>query len=140
MSFVDKQLTRIVKKTKTSSPLSICKKLDIPIIYLDLGNILGMKSTNKRINVIYVNINTDENKQQFIIAHELAHILLHKGIDTPFMKRVSSNSFIPKIEREANEFAIKLLTSNYSYYENCTIFQVMDDLGIPHDLHYLFNF
>ncbi len=138
MGFIEKMIEKIVKKYSTSDPKKICACLDIEILFLDLGNMWGFKTKSNRINIVYININLTEDTQNFVIAHELGHILLHNGINTPFFKNVCANSFIPKIEHEANLFAIQLLSYNYEHFEGCTIEQKIKTLGIPEELNYLF--
>ncbi|MHC5268844.1 ImmA/IrrE family metallo-endopeptidase [Enterococcus sp. LJL98] len=141
MNRIKKIVTDLLRKTHVTNPIEICDLLDIDILRLNLGNTGGFKTTINRISTIYVNFNLPERIQTFIIAHELGHILLHKGLKTPFFKYPSENILIPKIEAEANMFAIFLLLSEF-YHQHDLIYlspkQLMSQIGLPLNLEYLF--
>ena len=67
---------------------------------------------------IFVRPNLDERYENFLIAHELGHYILHydKNINFNFLKRI----YKTRLEKEANEFAIRLLTYgiNLNDYDN----------------------
>lgn len=138
MSFVFRTVKKIAKKFKTTNPKEICNLLDIDILYLELGNIGGFKTTKNRISTIYINSSLPENLQLFILAHELGHILLHKGISTPFFKFIEGNTFLPKIESEANLFAMKLLLDMYEEDKHLPLDYLIERIGLPKEQKYLF--
>lgn len=138
MNRIQTIISMLTKKTAVTDPIKICNLLDIEILRIDLGKHIG----GFKISTIYVNLNLSESIQTFIIAHELGHILLHKGIKTPFFKYTKSNSFIPKIEAEANIFAILLLLSNFYNQQDfldVSPDQIIKQIGLPKHLTYLFH-
>jgi len=70
------------------------------------------------------------------LSHEFSHIKLHNGSSTPFYRELGLDSFISKMECEANSLAIKLLIymQDQNILENLTEFQIMDYLGLPPEL------
>ncbi len=68
------------------------------------------------------------------MAHELGHALLHKGVNTPFLRNVTTGTFIPRIEKEANQFAFKLLLNNFANDEAMTKYQIPDTLSLPDEM------
>lgn len=137
MNHISEAIDNLTKRFKTNNPIEICELLDIDILYLNLGNIGGYKTTINRISTIYINTNLSPQEQLFILCHELGHILLHKGISTPFFKKINGNSYIPKIEAEANRFAVCLLLKSYEQEEYHLIVNTMYNFGIPQNLEYL---
>lgn len=80
------------------------------------GDISGMVYRNKDRVIIGVNSLHHPNRQRFTIAHEIGHVLLHKGtevyIDRTYrvnMRNNVSSQAIDKDEIEANRFAASLL-------------------------------
>lgn len=142
MDRIKKIIERLVKKTQTNNPVEICHLLGIDILYLDLGNIGGFKTSVSRSSVIYVNSTLPEFDQKFIIAHELGHIVLHKGIKTPFFRYFQKQSILSKIESEANIFAIILLLDKFcndDSFMNLSSQRLIDSIGLPQNLEYLFS-
>lgn len=76
----------------------------------------GYYKYDRRNQFIVINENLDEYLQNVVCAHELGHAVLHKHVNTPFMRRDTFLS-VSKIEREANGFAAELLISDESLQE-----------------------
>lgn len=80
------------------------------------GDISGMVYRNKDRIIIGVNSLHHPNRQRFTIAHEIGHVLLHKGtevhVDRAYrvnMRNNISSQAVDKDEIEANRFAAALL-------------------------------
>lgn len=54
---------------------------------------------------IHINQDLTEEQQRFTCCHELGHIILHPGLNTPFLRENTLFS-VSKLETEANRFAI----------------------------------
>jgi Zn-dependent peptidase ImmA (M78 family) len=122
-------------KHNTNNPFIIAETLGFIVIFMDLPpGVYGYCRKVLRRKIIVIDSKLSETLQTYICAHELAHILLHDGIDHYFIK---NNTFVPmgKYERQANQFAVHFLTQGQ--------FQEPDELqgwylsrcGIPDDLH-----
>ena len=96
----------------------------------------GFTVTNNRCSTIVINSNWDKNYLNFVILHEYAHIRLHDGASTPFYRHTGTDINIPKMEREANELAMKLLIGMQDRDEIMllTKYQITDYLGISEKL------
>lgn len=80
------------------------------------GDISGMVYRDKERTVIGVNSLHHPNRQRFTIAHEVGHMLLHKGtevhVDKTFRVNLRddlSSQAVDREEIEANSFAAELL-------------------------------
>lgn len=142
MNTITKLIKELISKTNETSPRKICAYLGITILTLELGSTYGFKTNSYGVSVIYVNSFLDVPLQQFIIAHELGHIILHKGINMPFFKGPSKNRLAPRTEAEANMFAIILLLIDYFQDDSNLITipteKIMAQIGLPKQLNYLF--
>jgi Zn-dependent peptidase ImmA (M78 family) len=100
----------------------IAKLLGAQLRYAPLDEELsGMVYILDQMPIIGVNSLHHPNRQRFTIAHEIAHLKLHrafittavhvdKGFDVPVLRRdVSSAKGTEKLEIEANQFAAALL-------------------------------
>ena len=110
---------------------------DIDIIHKELRG----KTVESRLVIdfygkatIFIQPDLDENYEQFLKAHELGHYLLHYQCDISF--NYLTRVYKTKIEKEANEFAIRLLTSgiNLNDYDNLEF--LAKEKGIPLKIWY----
>jgi len=96
------------------------------IQYKDMGNIDGRIVYGKKISTIYINAEIQYNgRKQFALAHELGHLLMHKG--TLIHDDMSSLNWFNdsekqlkkgKQEYEANQFASEYLMPSDMFYKN----------------------
>lgn len=128
-------IDNLCKKYYTSNPFELAKRLNIIVLFEDLGTINGYYNTIFRQKFIHINCNLDEHQQRFTVAHELGHAILHPKANTPFL---CENTFfsVGKLEREANLFAVQLLISNddLKEYKECSISQLASIFGIHEKL------
>lgn len=104
-------VNQLVKLYKTNSPFKLCKELGISIIFIDLpkktkGVFVKTKS-NKKIILINRKILNEEKKIEEVCAHELAHAVLHSGINAFSIEK--NKKLVKKLDKEANFFAKILL-------------------------------
>lgn len=118
------RVKNLLEKYGTRSPYELCKKLDITIMYRDIGEIKGFftKVLNKKY--IVVNELLDEISQELVLCHELGHAYLHNNEESLFLKVRLGYSNI--FEDEANLFALELLKRRYNVIpdeviENCDL-------------------
>lgn len=130
------KLKNIVNNYNTTNVKEICDYLDIEIAYTEFK----AKTLESRLMIIdgngyiFVRPNLDERYENFLIAHELGHHILHydKNINFNFLKRI----YKTRLEKEANEFAIRFLTYdvNMDNYENLEF--LAKEKGIPLKIWY----
>ncbi|RTE09311.1 ImmA/IrrE family metallo-endopeptidase [Paenibacillus whitsoniae] len=111
---MDELINKLIRKYKTNNPFELAKCLKINVMFHDLGdNTRGFYTKKLRRRYIVIHNQLDENWQRFVCAHELAHDRLHPGISR-FWIDESSFFVAGKFERQANRFAIRLLTAGDS--------------------------
>ena len=101
---------------------------------------LGFKTTYCDVSLIYLNQQLNTATQRFVVAHELGHILLHKGIRPLLLQYTSHSRFISHFEAEADRFAIILLLCHYYATMDLEVGPdtLMCELGIPKHCKALF--
>ena len=126
---------------KTSNVKEIADHLDVSIQYQDFK----AKTLDSRLMIvdskgyIFVRSDLDCAYENFLIAHELGHYVLHhdENISFNFLRRV----YKTRLEREANEFAIRLLMfeelHNIKDIENIEF--IVKEKGIPLKVWYSLN-
>ena len=125
------KLNNIVNNYNTTNVKEICDYLDIEIAYTEFK----AKTLESRLMIvdgngyIFVRPNLDERYENFLIAHELGHYILHydKNINFNFLKRI----YKTRLEKEANSFACKLLMSDINIKEQENIDFIAMEKGIP---------
>lgn len=108
---MDDIVTKLIRKHRTNCPFSIARAVGIQIRFTNLGkSTKGLYFRKLRRRFIVIHNDLPPEWRRFVCAHELGHDRLHKGINRFFLEEHSY--FAPgKLERQANRFAIQLLTS-----------------------------
>lgn len=128
------KVRKLVQKFETNDPFIIAKGLNIMVRYADLDETTrGFYVRMIRRRFIVINKNIDEIWQRFVCAHELGHDRLHPGINRFWL---DEHSFYHpgKYERQANEFAIRLLTSGDFPQKDDSIIELFIRNGIPEEM------
>lgn len=110
------EVNRLQMKFKTNDVIELADALGITIVDAKLGDINGFYSVIDGHKFISVNDELSEHKRLFIIAHEIGHSVLHGDRNFLFDKK-HTFKLNCRIEREANEFAINLIFSDYDFKE-----------------------
>lgn len=133
MNWIMKRLENEVKKAHTNNPFDIADHKNIIVRFTPLGSTLGFYMKHVRHQVITLNSDMDESLRRFVCAHELGHALLHPDKNTPFLHK---NTLLSreKIEREANEWAVRLILHNENLENYETKYQIMSNYGIPMEM------
>ncbi|MEK4628072.1 ImmA/IrrE family metallo-endopeptidase [Solibacillus sp. FSL R7-0682] len=129
--WIRERTIQLKQKHQTSCPYKIAENLKIHVLQHDLHHeINGYYKYDRRNQFIVINDNLDENLQRVVCAHELGHAILHKHVNTPFMR---SNTFfsVSKIEREANQFAAELLIPDEIDYEVESVHHLSSIHNVP---------
>lgn len=105
-------LARDIKTTwNTNDPYKIAKRLGIAVLFRD-NCIKGFTAQTIKMEgyptVISINDAYTEASKKILCAHELGHALLHEDCLNYFA--VTSKNVTSNVEKEANLFAIALLT------------------------------
>ena len=126
------EIKKLYKKFDTYNPYEIAKMKDIDILTIDLDiESYGMTVSNSRCRTIIINGNIHPKLQEFTVAHELGHCVLHRELSTPFMRRTCAYSTISKLEAEAHRFAFTLLSKQYPGMRSMNKYQVIDLFNLP---------
>lgn len=138
---INSKIEALFYEFKTSNVKEIVDHLDVSIQYQDFK----AKTLDSRLMIvdskgyIFVRNDLDCAYENFLIAHELGHYVLHfdKDISFNFLRRV----YKTRLEREANEFAIRLLMyeelHNIKDIENIEF--IVKEKGIPLKIWYSLN-
>ncbi|MFP4976348.1 ImmA/IrrE family metallo-endopeptidase [Paenibacillus sp. CN-4] len=135
---MDEKVRALTRRFNTSCPFELAERLNIEVWFCDLGrNTRGMYYRKIRRRFIAIHSGLSEPWRKFVCAHELAHDRLHPGISQFFL---DDHSFFNagKYERQANYFAVKLLTANAEPEIGETQEQFLLRCSIPPELHKLF--
>lgn len=123
---------RLIKRCKTNDPFEIARLLDITLIYAPLVGLNGFYQYHKRNHIIYLAESLDEITARFVLAHEIGHMQMHRGLNTVFL---DTHTFNPhnRYERQANTFAAELLLPDELLLESpeCSIYQLAQSYGLP---------
>ena len=90
----------LASKYGVRDPFLISRQMGIIIVTAPLVQMRGFQQRAKRRKFIYINSNLDEQQQRLVCAHELAHHLLHRGMNRIFMDH-STKMVTAKFEIEA---------------------------------------
>lgn len=131
---MDKLIHRLIRRFKTNCPFALAENLNINIWYADLGkNTRGLYMRKLRRRYIVIHQDLDEHWKRFVCAHELGHDRLHPGVSRFWLDK--SSLFNPgKYERQANKFAVRLLTAGDSPRRGEPISAFLRRNGIPEEM------
>lgn len=111
MSKIKGEVIKLVNKYKTSNVYELCDCLNIKIKRDPLGTTKGYFLNVDGDFFITLNCSLEEWEERVVLAHELAHSILHKETNICFLKNYTY-SVTNKFENEANEFTAHLLISD----------------------------
>ena len=132
---VKRLVDSLVRKYNTRNPFEIISNLNAIVIFYPLHGVKGFYQYFQRNNLIYIDEALDDVEKNFVCAHELGHMLLHKKTNAIFMdSRTQLNT--TKYEIEADRFAVDLLIPDETILENgqMTTEQLGRTLGYSKDL------
>jgi Zn-dependent peptidase ImmA (M78 family) len=135
---MDNIIRKLIRKYKTNDPFELAECLNITVWFRDLGReTRGLYVRMLRRRYIVIHENLDERWQRFVCAHELAHDRLHPGLNRFWMDEHSF--FHPgKFERQANKFALRLLTVGDQPQRDETIADFLKRNDIPPEMSKFF--
>lgn len=125
----------LVRKYKTRDPFRIAKARGYVIIRCPLKGIRGFYQHLQRRYVIYIDSGLSHQEERMVCAHELGHILLHRGENRIFAEK---NTYFQtsKQEIEANRFAVDLLydDEDLRFFTEYPVQLAADYMGVSVDL------
>lgn len=136
---MDELIGKLIKKYKTNCPFELSRALGIHIRFMHLGGeTKGLYYRKLRRRFIVIHNELSPEWQRFVCAHELGHDRLHKGINRFFLEK---NSFFApgKLERQANTFAIRLLTASNQPEQDEPMERFYLRMGIPMEIGLFFD-
>lgn len=133
--WIDKKIKKLKKDHMTSDPILICKDLGIEINQAnpDYYLLCGLKSIYFRDfygkPTIFIRNDLSEYEEQFILKHELGHVILHPELSC------SAHTNTGKIDKQANYFALALsgIKLDFIDIEGMTLQQVASYSNIPYE-------
>lgn len=140
VDYITGVVQKLVRKYQTRDPYEICDGLGIRISFKDLGDDLkAYYFSQSRIRNIVINNRVPEELQRILVAHELGHERLHKGVALlkGFQEIELFDATIPT-EYEANLFASELLIDDDELLallgdDDKSFFSVAGELCLPTD-------
>lgn len=115
-----KRIRRIKLQYGTCKPFEICCQKDIPIEYVNIQRSLADTVYLHNHPIIFLSETlSDSPDRYFVCAHELAHVILHNGLQGYYTQ--SSGNCV-ETELEANKFTMGLceqLYEEFGKYPNC---------------------
>lgn len=135
---MDTIIRQLIRKYKTNDPFELANHLNITIWYRDLGKgTRGLYIKKLRRRYIVIHEDLDEQWQRFVCAHELAHDRLHPGMNRFWLDEHSLFN-AGKFERQANKFAIRLLTFGDRLNRDESIIDLLRRNGVPEEMKRFF--
>lgn len=125
----------LVKRYNTTDPFHISKELNVEVYFADLGNSTkGFYIRKLRRRAIFIHEKLDYFWQRLVCAHELGHDRLHPGISRFWLDEKSFFN-AGKLERQANQFAVHLLTAHDQLNEDESIIDFLRRNNVPEQMH-----
>lgn len=131
MMDIKRRARNLYARHGTACPFELARLLRITVSFMDLPD--GIKGYCQRVfrrKFIVLNRRLAEQDQRFICAHELGHMLLHKGVNHYFITRETYFS-VGRYENQANEFAVKLLTCGETMEHGEPLEWFLQRCGVP---------
>ena len=109
---IKRKVNQLVRLFDTRDPFEMIKGMNVILVFYPLDGVRGFYQYFKRNNIIYIDESLSRHDQQFVCAHELGHMFLHKRSNALFMDtRTQFNT--SKYELEADKFAVNLLIPDF---------------------------
>lgn len=121
----------LAAKHNTRNPFRIAEEMGYIVVLAPLVEMRGFQQRAMRRNIIYINQELDEQQRGLVCAHEMAHHLLHGGLNRVFMDR--TRIVTQKFENEADLFSLELIYSDEELapFLSCPIENAAAYMGVP---------
>lgn len=99
---------KLARFYRSRNPFEIIRGMNVILVTYPLEGVRGFYQYFQRNNIIYLDERLSDHERQFVLAHEIGHMLLHKKSNAIFMDtRTQFNT--SRFEMEADMFAMYLL-------------------------------
>ena len=98
----------LVRKYNTRDPFKLAEALGYIVLKVPLKGIRGFYQNVKRCTIIYIDSALPHWDAAFVCAHEIGHVLLHRGYNRIFMD-THAYFKVDQYEIDADRFAVNLL-------------------------------
>lgn len=131
---MDQVIMKLVRRFKTNDPFRIAQELNINVRFTNFeGGTRGLYYRVLRRRFIVLHAGLDEYWSRFVCAHEIGHDRLHPGLSRFWLD--NHTLFNPgKFERQANKFAVRLLTAGDSLESDESIVDLLRRNGVPEEM------
>ncbi len=125
----------LVRKFKTRNPFEIAEALGYIVLKLPLKGIRGFYQHIHRCTIIYIDSSLDFWDAAFVCAHEIGHVLLHRGYNRIFMD-THAYFKVNQYEIDADRFAVNLLYADEDIllFFGFPVQMLADGLGVSTEL------
>lgn len=106
-----------VRKYDTRNPFQLAEHLNVEVQIGPLGSRAGCYMFLKNHKCIFLNEDLEEHERMLVMAHELAHSIMHRKENCYFIRN-KTLILTSKMEIEANTFAAELLIPDDLIHEN----------------------
>ncbi|MGN7457862.1 ImmA/IrrE family metallo-endopeptidase [Paenibacillus pasadenensis] len=131
---MDKLVKKLVRRYKTNDPFLLAARMNIHVRFLEMDESMrGLYYRKLRRRFIVINAGLDPIWQRVVCAHEIAHDRLHPGISR-FMLDEQSFVNVGKLERQANRFAVRLLTAGDELAADESLLDLLRRNDIPEQM------
>lgn len=132
---IKKRADTLARFFKSRNPFEIIRGLNVILVYYPLDGVRGFYQYFQRNNIIYIDEQLPEHEKKFVLAHELGHMMLHKGTNAIFMD-TRTHFKSSRYETEADLFAMYLLVPDdmIAEYNDCTTEQASRAIGYHEQL------
>lgn len=139
---IKREVARLKSKYHTSSTREVCDAMGIRISRQSMGTSAGSCKgfflIHSRRKIAVINHDLEMPVQEVILAHELAHCVLHADSRIRAFHEVSYLDETDSLEREANIFAAEFLVDDGELFEvlqqDQDFFAVASTLQVPPEL------
>lgn len=130
--YIAKAVSDVVRDVGSSDPYEIAAHLGFRVVDYPFEQLKGIMVHTDQYKVIGLNSRLRAQAKRAVLAHELGHCILSPTGSSYFSLR-GAKHMLAKLEREANVFAVCLLTYGKSPREGETVGSYARRLGIPRE-------
>lgn len=133
------RVQKIVQKYGTNDPKAILNMMNVIVVPCQLDGLRGIYKRIERNNFVFIDDSLNDLDEAFVLGHELAHHVLHRGINRMFMEQCTYLKTSP-YENDADLFSVCLMAPYPADIITCdsTIGSVAKQIGVNHRLSQMY--
>lgn len=123
----------VVRHYGTANPWKLVKRLpSVDVIPADLGdNIMGFTLVSKRISIVTLNTQMDDDTATVVLGHEIGHSLLTRNTGTNYFYKNAGVAAVGSSEYIANCFMFQLMFGNRGMINPMNRNLILEQYGLP---------